>query len=128
MSPFLLVGLGNPGSRYANPRHNVGTDFVLEAKKKYAFELKENKILKSLLAEVLIQEKSVIFAIPNIFMNHSGVSLRLLKNKFNDEIEIFNEDILKFSRKDILSDNAIIFGNLPYNISSKILTKFMNYL
>ncbi len=87
MSPFLLVGLGNPGSRYANTRHNAGTDFVLEAKKKYAFELKENKILKSLLSEVLIQEKSVIFAIPNIFMNHSGVSLRLLKNKFNVKTE-----------------------------------------
>ena len=50
---------------------------------------------------------------------------KVLKSKFKDEIEIFNEDILKFSRKDILSDNAIIFGNLPYNISSKILTKFI---
>ena len=49
----------------------------------------------------------------------------ILKNKFKDEIEIFNEDILKFSRKDILSNNSIIFGNLPYNISSKILTKFI---
>ena len=50
---------------------------------------------------------------------------QVLKNKFKDEIEIFNEDILKFSRKDILSNNSIIFGNLPYNISSKILTKFI---
>ncbi len=49
----------------------------------------------------------------------------VLKNKFKDEIEIFNEDILKFSRKDILSNNSIIFGNLPYNISSRILTKFI---
>ena len=50
---------------------------------------------------------------------------KVLKSKFKDEIEIFNEDILKFSRKDILSNNSIIFGNLPYNISSKILTKFI---
>ena len=49
----------------------------------------------------------------------------ILKNKFKNEIEIFNEDILKFSKKDILLNNSIIFGNLPYNISSKILTKFI---
>lgn len=49
----------------------------------------------------------------------------ILKNKFRGEIEIFNEDILKFSRSNILSNNSIIFGNLPYNISSKILTKFI---
>ena len=49
----------------------------------------------------------------------------ILKNKFGDKIEIFNEDILKFSRNNILSNNSIIFGNLPYNISSQILTKFI---
>ena len=50
---------------------------------------------------------------------------KVLKSKFGDKIEIFNEDILKFSRNNILSNNSIIFGNLPYNISSQILTKFI---
>ena len=49
----------------------------------------------------------------------------VLKSKFENKIEIFNEDILKFSRSDLLSSNSIIFGNLPYNISSQILTKFV---
>ena len=87
MNSFLVVGLGNPGSRYANTRHNVGTDFILEAQKNYSFELKEKKTLKSLLAETVIQNKKVIFAIPTIFMNHSGVALKLLKNKFNTNIK-----------------------------------------
>ena len=39
------------------------------------------------MAEVVIQDKKVIFAVPTIFMNHSGVALKLLKNKFNTTIE-----------------------------------------
>ena len=38
------------------------------------------------MAEVVIQDKKVIFAVPTIFMNHSE-ALKLLKNKFNTTIE-----------------------------------------
>ena len=49
----------------------------------------------------------------------------ILKKKFGEKIKIFNEDILKFSNNSYFSKNTIIFGNLPYNISSRILTKFI---
>ena len=49
----------------------------------------------------------------------------ILKNRFDNKIQIFNEDILKFSKNNLFSSNTIIFGNLPYNISSQILTKFI---
>ena len=47
-----------------------------------------------------------------------------LKNK---KINIFNEDILKFKLENILKTKTIIFGNLPYNISSQILIKIIKY-
>ena len=51
--------------------------------------------------------------------------VNLLKNKFSGKLDIINEDILKFSKKDLLNNESIIFGNLPNNISSQILVKFI---
>ncbi len=44
-----------------------------------------------------------------------------LKYRKNKKVTIFNEDILKFNFKKKIKNNSIIFGNLPYNISSQIL-------
>ena len=49
----------------------------------------------------------------------------LLKEKFNDEIEIINDDILKISENKISKNKLIVFGNLPYNISTEILSKWI---
>jgi len=51
--------------------------------------------------------------------------VNLLKNKFSESLNIINEDILKFSKNSFLNSKSIIFGNLPYNISSQILVKFI---
>ena len=47
---------------------------------------------------------------------------KLLKEKFNNKIKILNKDFLNFKLKKISKKKLIIFGNLPYNISTKILT------
>ena len=55
---------------------------------------------------------------------------RLIKNlseKFDNKLIIINEDILKYDLKFLSDTNLIIFGNLPYNISSQILINFINY-
>ena len=49
--------------------------------------------------------------------------IKILSNKFKDQIEIFHKDILKVSG-DFYDDDVIIFGNLPYNISTKILANW----
>ena len=48
-----------------------------------------------------------------------------LKKKFNNEIEIINNDVLKINEKEISNDKLIVFGNLPYNISTEILCKWI---
>ena len=49
----------------------------------------------------------------------------ILKNKFNDQIIIINEDILKIDENIISDKRLIVFGNLPYNISTEILCKWI---
>ena len=50
-----------------------------------------------------------------------------LKENYSEKIKVINEDMLNFSYRDYSDKNLIIFGNLPYNISSQILIKFINY-
>jgi len=49
----------------------------------------------------------------------------LLKEKFNDQIEIINDDVLKISENNISNEKLTVFGNLPYNISTEILSKWI---
>ena len=49
----------------------------------------------------------------------------LLNQRYGNKINIFNEDILKFSYKNYYDKKLIIFGNLPYNISTQILAKWI---
>jgi len=48
-----------------------------------------------------------------------------LKSKFTTNIEIFNDDILNFKENNLSKEKLIVFGNLPYNISTKILVKWI---
>ena len=45
----------------------------------------------------------------------------------NKKIKIINKDILKYDFNKIKKNNLIVFGNLPYNISSQILVKFIKF-
>jgi len=49
----------------------------------------------------------------------------LLKEKFDNEIEIINDDILKVPEDKISDQKLSVFGNLPYNISTEILSKWI---
>ena len=49
----------------------------------------------------------------------------ILKKKFKDRLEVINKDILKINEKLLSKDKVIVFGNLPYNISTEILCKWI---
>ena len=48
-----------------------------------------------------------------------------LSNDFKNEIEIINDDVLNVNEKNIDDDKLVVFGNLPYNISTEILCKWI---
>ena len=52
-----------------------------------------------------------------------------LKSELKDckILKIFNEDILKYELEESLTENSVIIGNLPYNISSQILAKLIKF-
>ena len=51
--------------------------------------------------------------------------VKILENIFNSEIKIINEDILNIDEETLSQDKITVFGNLPYNISTEILSKWI---
>ncbi len=50
---------------------------------------------------------------------------KILNKKFGRLINIINDDMMKISYEEYFEENLIIFGNLPYNISTQILAKWI---
>ena len=48
-----------------------------------------------------------------------------LKNKFNTEVIIINDDVLKIDETSLFGNKVKVFGNLPYNISTEIINKWI---
>ena len=49
----------------------------------------------------------------------------LLKKKFQNKLTIINEDVLNIDETLLEKENIVVFGNLPYNISTEILNKWI---
>ncbi|QVK17964.1 aminoacyl-tRNA hydrolase [Mycoplasmatota bacterium] len=86
----LIVGLGNPGRRYENTRHNIGFMVIDEFAKKEKVKLNLKTKFKGEVAQTTIHNESVILLKPNTFMNDSGKSVLALKQFY----QINDEDIL----------------------------------
>ncbi len=90
----LLVGLGNPGEKYAKNRHNVGFMFldVIAVETKW----REEKKFHGMVAEVEIEGEKCLLLKPSTFMNDSGKAVEALANfyKINvSDIYVIHDDL-----------------------------------
>ncbi len=86
---FLIIGLGNPGNKYAGTRHNVGFDAVTALSDAFGINL-TCKELKGVSGRGMIAGQRVILVQPQTFMNNSGECVRA----YMDFYKIPAEDIL----------------------------------
>ena len=103
----------------------------------------DKNIIKKIINLVVIKDKKIIEigpgkgALTEEILNRKPKLLSLiekdsrlveeLRRKYckNKNIKIYNADVLKINLKKIICKGSIIFGNLPYNISSQILVKIL---
>ncbi len=92
---FYIVGLGNPGTKYAKTRHNIGW-LVCDALVT-SLELSEAKIVKKYegrVSEGMLEGVSVTVLYPETFMNSSGVAVRKLVPKgAHDQLIVIYDDV-----------------------------------
>ena len=86
MAPLsLVVGLGNPGEKYAGTRHNVGFMALEQLAKLQASSFKQQSKLHGLLAEVGQGTERLRLLMPQTYMNESGRSIRAALDWFGFE-------------------------------------------
>ena len=93
---FVIVGLGNPGKKYENTRHNVGFMAIDALAEKYGISVTEKKH-KALCGTGVIEGVKVMLVKPQTFMNLSGESVGDVINFYKldpeEEMLVIYDDI-----------------------------------
>ena len=95
MKEIFLIGLGNPGKKYTNSRHNIGFLLLEKFSKKNNSNFLLKDKLKSSCSEFKIKDYTYRLFLPNTFMNNSGDAVRAIVDwyKINlDQIFIIVDD------------------------------------
>lgn len=72
---FMLVGLGNPGAKYENTRHNCGFLALDVFASRHGGDIKKSKF-QSLIGECTVGGKRILLVKPQTFMNNSGIAVK----------------------------------------------------
>lgn len=92
---YIIAGLGNPGSRYENTRHNAGFKAVDLLASEEGFEIKKAKF-HALIADEMIGSKRCILMKPQTMMNLSGEAILEAAQYYNipdENIIVLYDDI-----------------------------------
>ena len=76
MNEIFLIGLGNPGKKYSNSRHNIGFILLENFSKKHNSNFLLKDKLKSSCSEFRIKDSIYRLFLPNTYMNNSGDAVR----------------------------------------------------
>lgn len=88
---IIIVGLGNPGKKYKDTRHNIGFQVVDEFARENNFpEFKLSKKFSALVSE----KENIVLVKPQTFMNKSGEAVKaLLRNTTRTVLVVIHDDI-----------------------------------
>jgi peptidyl-tRNA hydrolase, PTH1 family len=97
----LIVGLGNPGRKYHQTRHNLGFRVVEDIAEQNSVTINK-RLCDSLVGELMIMGERVLLAKPQTYMNRSGNAVKSLLREFRgspeDLVVIYDELDLPFGR------------------------------
>ena len=115
------------------PKKSLGQNFLID-----------QNILKKIVSLIKLKDKSILEIGPGtgnltsyilknnpkkvIVVEKDKFLASHLEKKFKSKIIIINDDILKINEKELSHKRLIVFGNLPYNISTEILAKWITNL
>lgn len=83
----MIVGLGNPGSKYDQTRHNAGAELVEQLAEQLHTNLLPEKRYQGLYSKAHLGDQDLHLLIPTTFMNLSGQSVQALSNYFKIPVE-----------------------------------------
>ncbi len=91
---YIIIGLGNPGKKYENTRHNMGFIAIDRLAEKHNIQVDKIKF-KALVGDGRIAGQKVLLVKPQTYMNLSGESVREVANYYkvntNDIIVIYDD-------------------------------------
>jgi len=98
----LIVGLGNPGEKYKNTRHNIGFRVLDKICDEADSSWKKDSKMNSYISKIVFEDQDCVLIKPDTFMNNSGQAVSAVANYYNIEIKdiyvIYDDKDIEFSK------------------------------